>query len=377
LLRIPALVGIIALPPLLGAALAGEPIVPYLRFPPLTEPARAPGFHAGVFALLAAVSVLALAPLALRVMRAGRASRAAAPRATAPRSRLRLSWWGVGACAWVALAWALAWTRAPWFAPLQQHTFTPLWVGYVVLVNALAHARSGRCMLTHRTGRFLALFPLSAAFWWSFEYLNRFARNWHYEGIGDFGALEYTAYATLAFSTVLPAVLGTRDLLATWPRLAAGLGRAWRVPPAGRAAHATLLAGGALGLAGVAWLPAQLFPLLWVAPLLALVALDGLAGRPTLLDDVAAGDWRRVWLASLAALVCGFFWELWNFCSLARWEYTVPYVQRFHLFEMPLLGYAGYLPFGLTCVAAADFFLGRGALDGSQEGEETTTRTSA
>jgi hypothetical protein len=24
-------------------------------------------------------------------------------------------------------------------------------------------------------------------------------------------------------------------------------------------------------------------------------------------------------------------------------------VQRFHVFEMPLLGYAGYLPFGVEC----------------------------
>ena len=50
--------------------------------------------------------------------------------------------------------------------------------------------------------------------------------------------------------------------------------------------------------------------------------------------------------AALAGLFCGFFWELWNAHSLARWEYTIPWVDRFHLFEMPLLGYAGYLPFG-------------------------------
>jgi hypothetical protein len=32
----------------------------------------------------------------------------------------------------------------------------------------------------------------------------------------------------------------------------------------------------------------------------------------------------------------------------------VPYVQRFQLFEMPLLGYAGYLPFGLECALVMD-----------------------
>ena len=54
-------------------------------------------------------------------------------------------------------------------------------------------------------------------------------------------------------------------------------------------------------------------------------------------------------IPALAALLCGFFWEMWNFHSLAKWIYQVPYVQRYPIFEMPLLGYAGYLPFGLEC----------------------------
>jgi hypothetical protein len=66
-----------------------------------------------------------------------------------------------------------------------------------------------------------------------------------------------------------------------------------------------------------------------------------------------------MWQAACAALICGFFWELWNFKSLAHWEYAVPFVQRFHVFEMPLLGYAGYLPFGLECLVVADACLAR------------------
>jgi len=59
----------------------------------------------------------------------------------------------------------------------------------------------------------------------------------------------------------------------------------------------------------------------------------------------------------MAALICGLFWELWNWKSLAHWEYAIPFVHRFQLFEMPLLGYAGYIPFGLECVAVADLCL--------------------
>jgi hypothetical protein len=56
----------------------------------------------------------------------------------------------------------------------------------------------------------------------------------------------------------------------------------------------------------------------------------------------------------LGALICGFFWEMWNIGSLAQWKYSIPYVHRFEIFAMPLLGYAGYLPFGLECAAVGD-----------------------
>ena len=53
------------------------------------------------------------------------------------------------------------------------------------------------------------------------------------------------------------------------------------------------------------------------------------------------------------------YWKNWStrddLKSLAHWEYAIPFVHRFQLFEMPLLGYAGYLPFGLECVAVAQF----------------------
>jgi hypothetical protein len=45
--------------------------------------------------------------------------------------------------------------------------------------------------------------------------------------------------------------------------------------------------------------------------------------------------------------VCGFFWEAWNFYSYPKWVYHVPFVSWLKLFEMPLLGYGGYLPFAL------------------------------
>ncbi|HKJ87745.1 MAG TPA: hypothetical protein VKA48_04480, partial [Gammaproteobacteria bacterium] len=163
--------------------------------------------------------------------------------------------------------------------------------------------------------------------------------------------------------TVLPAVLGVRDLLATFPRLEAGLDRMPRLLPGWRrGVGAAALATGCLGLVGLGLLPDILFPMLWLAPLLILVGTEELAGERSLLTLLMEGDWKPIWRAALAALVCGFFWEFWNWGSLARWDYSIPYVDRFHLFAMPVLGYAGYLPFGLECVAAAAFVLRRDRL---------------
>ena len=81
-------------------------------------------------------------------------------------------------------------------------------------------------------------------------------------------------------------------------------------------------------------------------------------GIPTPFSDMAQGNWSPAILMALASMFNGFVWELWKWGSTHPdplpitnpnyWQYDVPYVDIIHLFaEMPLLGYFGYLPFGL------------------------------
>jgi hypothetical protein len=328
--------------PLAGLAFAGRPLAPYLDFPPRTEALAHAPFSWMAFALLC-LPVLAAA--ALYVVALARAQ----PRA-APKTR-RLPWWGWIGLALVALGWALAWNEGLAPPEWRRHTFTPLWLGYVVTMNALAYRRAGRSPLTHQTGWLLALFPASAVFWWLFEYLNQYVGNWYYSGIVDSGDWDYFLQGTLPFSTVLPAVVSTRAWLTSFPRL-----DAIALPPL--PGHPVLswvaLASGVIALAALGLWPEQLLAMLWLAPLLVLAGLQKLVVGESLFAPLVRGDWRPVLLPALAALVCGSFWELWNSGSAARWHYSVPYVQRFHAFEMPLLGYAGYLPFGIECALVAD-----------------------
>jgi hypothetical protein len=338
--------------PLAGVWLAGHPLDEYLELPPRPVASAAAGFSWTVFFLFAVFAVAAVAPFAWRLLNAP----ASAPGPAT--SRLAFPIWGWAALLWLGVTWTLAWTRFPWFESFQQHTFTPLWLGYIVCVNALTMRRAGNCLLTRVPARLAALFPLSALFWWFFEYLNRFAANWRYTGIGDFGALEYTFFATLAFSTVLPAVTSTAEWLGTFPRLSAAFAH-WhplRVPHL-KLAAALVLALTTLSLAALGVFREYVFPLVWISPVVVIICLQALGGRATVLAPLANGDWRSIGSFTAAALACGFFWEMWNSGSLARWEYSIPYVDRFRLFEMPALGYAGYLPFGIECAAIAALVL--------------------
>ncbi len=343
--------GLLIVAPLVGVWIQGEDLGPYLEFPPLTRYVEHAAYSWSAFAAITILVTAACAPFLLRVLRhQHRVAPARLPRRPMPI-------WGWAGVLLTAIAWLIAWNRFEWFATWQPYTFSPIWFGYILVINGLTYRRSGRCMLRDQPRYLLALLLVSAAFWWFFEYLNRFVQNWYYVGIAELNAFEYFVYATLPFATVLPAVLGTRDFLATFPRLNAGLADTWVLRlPRGWARVGLLAAVAGLTCIGV-W-PDVLFPLLWVAPLVIIVAMQTLFAQPSILAAPARGDWREIWRVAMAALVCGFFWELWNFGSLAKWEYAVPLVQRFHLFEMPALGYAGYLPFGLECLVVGEIVRG-------------------
>ena len=352
--RASAVTALLAGLPLAGVILAGKPAARYLEFPPVTRHVSHAPFCLPVFAGMAALILAVVLPLDLRVMRC----RGGTPsRVRPPGPFPSWGWLGLGlGCA----SWVLAWTRFEWFSRLQVFTFSPLWFAYIMVVNAWTWRRSGHCMLRDRPGHLLRLFAWSAVFWWFFEYLNRFVQNWHYEGCGELSPIRYFVFATLPFSTVLPAVLGTEDLLATFPRTCAGLDRFVAVRlPRGKTVPLLVLVVSGAGLAAIGIFPDYLYPLLWVSPLFVLTSLQALAGKPTVFTPLAGGDWQRVYRLAMAALICGFFWEMWNYRSLARWVYSVPFVHAWQVFEMPLLGFAGYLPFGLECAVIADLLTAR------------------
>jgi len=377
--------------PLAGVLLAQAPLSRYFEFPPRTYYVEHAPFSSIAFIAYSLFVVLTLSPFLVRALRHGvprekpsapasppfdsaglRSGRPPEPSPSfgtlfrakdlgpkpRPDLRARFPWWGWCGVALGLVSWILAWNRFPWFSGYQAHTFTPLWIAYILTVNGFTYRRTGTCLLLRRPLSFLLLFPASAVFWWFFEYLNRFVQNWSYTG-ADFAPAEYFLFATLSFSTVLPAIATTRAWLLSFSCWNGAFQHFFPVQVSSPRlfAEAVLTAAGT-GLLLLGVYPNHLFALLWVSPLLILVSLQVLLKETHVLSPLRDGDWRFVLASALAALLCGVFWEMWNFCSLAKWVYHVPFVQRFHVFEMPILGYAGYLPFGLECTVVPEMLLG-------------------
>jgi len=333
--------------PILGATSTGHPMSLYLEFPPHTRYVQHAPFSWPAFALVGTGALLAGAVFIFLYL----PRRSETYPSTAPQ---QLPWWGWVSGLSILCFWTLAWKRFGWFEPLQSFTFTPLWISYVVFVNALTYRRTGICLLTQKTRYLLFLFPASALFWWYFEYLNRFAQNWYYVGQELFTPVSYAVHATAAFSTVLPAVMSTVELLQSYPALSQTRFQRPLVLGNRRTQAGATLTLASCGLIGIAASPDTWYPLLWVSPLMILVSLQVLLGQENVLQKLEQGEWHVITLPALAALICGFFWEMWNHYSYPKWAYCIPYVQRFQIFEMPLLGYLGYLPFGLQCRVVAD-----------------------
>jgi hypothetical protein len=81
-------------------------------------------------------------------------------------------------------------------------------------------------------------------------------------------------------------------------------------------------------------------------------------GNKTIFKYTSEGNCRPIISLAVGGLICGFFWEMWNYYSYPQWKYYLPGVNVLHIFEMPLPGYLGYLPFPLELYAVYHFITG-------------------
>lgn len=238
--------------------------------------------------------------------------------------------WLLGSGATLIVCWWALWTLRTYWNPAF---FFGLWTGAIVFVRTLA----GDEPMPWR--RHLALSALSIPLWWWFELVNEWVHNWAYHNHVQYNDLEYILFATLAFSIVVPALDAAARLAFQFIPVS--------MPAAGAPKHilALELVAGIVAQALIIAIPTVFYPLVWVAPFLVLDALVAMRGGTSFASLITKRQLALPIAVGLAGVGCGFCWELWNVGASPKWTYDIPYVGFLKVFEMPILGYSGYVPF--------------------------------
>lgn len=214
------------------------------------------------------------------------------------------------------------------------------WFPVLVAADCALSLRTRERTLLDRPALAVSLLAWSAPVWLLFELANLRLANWYYVLLPRQLSVRWIGTLT-AFATVLPALyLAWRWMCAL--ELAGGRARGRGFPV--RTRH--LVALRALGLfflvLSLGW-PRLFFPLIWGALTLLLEPANyGRDRSRSLLADLSAGSGTRILRLLAAGLVVGLVWETLNWLADARWIYTVPGLERWKVFEMPVPGFLGF-----------------------------------
>lgn len=247
------------------------------------------------------------------------------------------------------LNWSLTGLRTQW-------GFFPLWLGYSLTVDALVFHRKGTSLLKRSFKKYISLFLISAPTWWLFELLNEVTQNWHYDGRQYFSDLQYFLLASLSFSTVMPAVFGTAELAGTFKWIKRI--KINKKVEDEKSLSLKLFVGGIVSLLLVLIFPDYFFYLIWLSVYLIIEPINYKLNNRTLISYTSQGNWKPIVSLAVGCLICGFFWEMWNYYSYPQWKYHLQIANFLHVFEMPILGYLGYIPFSLELYAIYNFVSG-------------------
>jgi hypothetical protein len=252
--------------------------------------------------------------------------------------------------------------------------FTPIaWTAYIVLADAAVLAVRGRSRLHDAGGEFAQTALVSIPLWLIFEAYNLRLANWTYVGVPMNRAELLFGYGW-SFATITPGIFETADLIESF---------GWCKPSypcrVSAVVETSFVAFGTACLVVPLVIPrhiaAYLFGLVWIGFVFLLDPINKWLGLPSLLGDLGVGRTSRFWSLMLSGWVCGWLWEFWNYWAAAKWHYIFPIMQSSKIFEMPALGYLGFLPFAVECFVmyvtatwiVGGFRIARGAQASPQE----------
>src|SRR2546426_6027793 len=233
--------------------------------------------------------------------------------------------------------------RAYEIPPIPTWFYVLAWYPTLIILDELVVLLGGESLLA-RPRELATMLWWSGVIWLVFEAITFRRGDWYYVFLPA-GRLERWLGITVSLATVVPAVLLPErilDRLGVWRDLRSrsfALGpRPWRIAGwVGWGLFAAVLA-----------VPRYLYPLTWGAVwLIAEPLLYRRDPERSLFAEIARGSWGRIARLMAAGLFAGVLWESFNALARGRWIYTVPFLEHWKIFEMPLVGFLGFPFFAL------------------------------
>jgi len=236
---------------------------------------------------------------------------------------------------------------------MKDWFYTFAWWSFILFADSLNFRLHGRSLLSRSVKEFFLLAFFSVSFWCIFELFNLRLENWSYHGLPTPLPERWLGYF-LSYATVIPAL---KELEIFWMGFLGKKRLALFPLKVNRGLIAVLSISGLICLLLLLARPDFFFPLVWLGFIFLLEPVNFSQGNPSLLAEVKEGRWGRFWSLVLAGLLAGILWEFFNYWAGSHWKYSLPYFDFARVFQMPVLGFTGFLPFALEVFAAASLFL--------------------
>jgi hypothetical protein len=225
------------------------------------------------------------------------------------------------------------------------------WWPLIFILDSVNFRMRGSSPLSQSPWNFMFAAFISIPVWLIFELVNLRLQNWSYHSLPAGLPIRWLGYG-LAFASVIPALLEFSTLFQT-------LLIEKKIPFVPLKTTASTLNGsmllGFFLLALCIVFPHLFFPFVWLGFIFLLEPLNLRLGLDSLLADAKEQNGNRILSWLLAGFASGVLWEALNFWAGSHWEYAIPYLNFGRIFQMPVFGYGGFLPFALEVFALYTF----------------------
>ncbi len=227
--------------------------------------------------------------------------------------------------------------------------FTPImWIGYILFIDGINFKISGDSYITCRKKEFIFMIFWSDLCWWIFEFYNVFLKNWYYIGLPDNFIIRHIGY-NVSFATIFPGILETSELIDNLKWFQNIKMKPVRI--INKRLNILILLGIISVIYPLIFPSPYIFGIVWLGFIFLLEPLNYKLNGRSLINEWKVGIFSKTVSLIFSGAICGFLWEFWNYWTTTKWLYTVPILPNIKIFEMPILGFLGFLPFAIECYA--------------------------